>query len=52
MAKRNKSAKPASPEQSVPVVVHPPTKSPKLLAVSIVLFGLWFVFLLVAAMWR
>jgi hypothetical protein len=52
MAKRNKSAKPASPEQPAPAVAHPPAKNPTLLAVSIVLFGLWFVFLLVAAVWR
>jgi hypothetical protein len=53
MAKRNKSAaQPALPEQPAPTVAHPPTKNPTLLAVSIVLFGLWFVFLLVAAVWH
>jgi hypothetical protein len=30
-------------------VIHPPAKQPTLLAVSIVLFSLWFVFLLVTA---
>jgi hypothetical protein len=30
---------------------HPPAKNPSLLATSIVLFMLWFVFLLVAALW-
>lgn len=31
---------------------HPPAKQPTLLAVSIVLFALWFVFLLVTALAR
>jgi hypothetical protein len=53
MAKRSK----ASPQLSAPIatpaaVVHPPAKSPTLLAASIVLFALWFVFLLVVAIWH
>jgi hypothetical protein len=37
---------------SAPVLVaHPPAKSPSLLAVSVALFALWFVFLLIAAIW-
>lgn len=52
MAKRNKPAKQVSPALLAPATIHPPAKSPTLLAVSIVLFGLWFVFLLVAAVWR
>jgi len=35
-----------------PIVAHPPAKNPSLLAVSLVLFALWFVFLLVAAIWQ
>jgi hypothetical protein len=30
---------------------HPPARQPTLLAVSIALFALWFLFLLVAAIW-
>lgn len=53
MAKRSKSsANTTLKVAAAPAVVHPPTKSPTLLAVSIVLFGLWFVFLLVAALWH
>ena len=32
------------------LAAHPPAKNPTLLAVSIVLFALWFVFLLVTAL--
>jgi hypothetical protein len=35
-----------------PIVANPPAKNPSLLAVSLVLFALWFVFLLVAAIWQ
>jgi hypothetical protein len=53
MSKRNKQqsfeqSQTASP-QSSGVAVHAPARQPTLLAVSIVLFALWFVFLLVTA---
>ncbi len=31
-------------------VAHPPAKSPTLLAVSVILFAVWFLFLLLAAL--
>ncbi|MCI0360006.1 MAG: hypothetical protein L0211_16130 [Planctomycetaceae bacterium] len=43
---------PASGGPIGPIVTGPPAKSPSLLAVSIVLFALWFVFLLFAAIWQ
>ena len=56
MAKRNKHAQatPAPPASSAatPIAAHPPAKNPSLLAVSLILFALWFVFLLVAAIWQ
>jgi len=42
----------AAPTGIAPIVAHPPAKNPSLLAVSLVLFALWFVFLLVAAIWQ
>jgi hypothetical protein len=66
MAKRNKnsarqSAKSAQrakataegDEEASPVTLpaHPPAKNALLLAVSILLFAAWFVFLLVTALW-
>jgi hypothetical protein len=43
----------AKSNATAPVVhaAHPPAKNPTLLAVSMALFALWFVFLLVAAIW-
>jgi hypothetical protein len=52
MAKRNKHASTTPVPTAAPIVAHPPTKNPSLLAVSLVLFALWFVFLLVAAIWQ
>ena len=57
MAKRNKHASTTtSPIAALgapaPIVAHPPAKNPSLLAVSLILFALWFVFLLVAAIWQ
>jgi len=57
MAKRNKHAQAtpapiAASSAAAPVVAHPPAKNPSLLAVSLILFALWFVFLLVAAIWQ
>jgi hypothetical protein len=53
MAKRSKStSRPVKLIAPPAAVVHPPVKSPALLAVSIVLFASWFVFLLVMALWR
>ena len=53
MAKRKSKSLPptsAAPAASAAsLVVNPPVKRPTLLAVSMVLFALWFVFLLVAA---
>ena len=60
MSKRNKQPAPSvthgagagEPPQAArayPAVIHPPAKQPTLLAVSIVLFALWFMFLLVTA---
>jgi hypothetical protein len=53
MAKRPKNHQPAnsSGETSKSATAHPPAKNPSLLAASIVLFVLWFIFLLVAAVW-
>jgi len=42
----------AVPAGGAPIIAHPPAKNPSLLAVSLVLFALWFVFLLVAAIWQ
>jgi hypothetical protein len=51
MAKRSKaSSKLLAPAAPPTATVHPPAKSPTLLAASIVLFALWFVFLLVVAL--
>ena len=33
------------------LAAHPPAKHPTLLAVSVILFILWFVFLLFSALW-
>jgi len=57
MAKRNKhasttTAPTATSSAAAPIVAHPPAKNPSLLAVSLILFALWFVFLLVAAIWQ
>jgi hypothetical protein len=41
---------PRADGQSRPAVAHPPARRPKLLAVSIVLLLIWFVFLLVTAL--
>jgi len=56
MAKRKKNELPpreakAEPTAPAVFVAHPPAKQPTLLAVSIALFALWFLFLLVAAIW-
>ena len=63
MGKRNKQSRkspaegakrqpPAAetPDQPATLVAHPPAKNPILLAVSIVLFAAWFLFLLVTAL--
>jgi hypothetical protein len=55
MSKRSKQQhsanqpQPANPQPGS-ATIHAPVKQPTLLAVSIVLFGLWFVFLLVTAL--
>lgn len=54
MSKRNKQQAPAvahggNAVETTAAVIHPPAKQPTLLAVSISLFALWFVFLLVTA---
>jgi hypothetical protein len=60
MSKRNKQQAPpvthgsntGDPTQAArayPAAIHPPAKQPTLLAVSIALFALWFMFLLVTA---
>jgi len=51
-AARNESAsaKPARAEADARPAVHPPVRRPILLAVSIVLFALWFAFLLLTAL--
>lgn len=55
MSKRNKqqpvvpSTPAANASDATVAVIHPPAKQPTLLAVSIALFALWFVFLLVTA---
>jgi hypothetical protein len=56
MAKRKKNELPpreAKAEAAAPAVftAHPPARQPTLLAVSVALFALWFLFLLVAAIW-
>ena len=56
MAKRKKNELPpretkAEPAAPAVLTAHPPTRQPTLLAVSIALFALWFLFLLVAAIW-
>lgn len=62
MGKRSKQSRPVTKSagkkpteatearQSSVIIAHPPAKSPTLLAVSIVLFAAWFVFLLVTAL--
>ena len=56
MAKHKKAAKSGrhetQPKESAPqaLAAHPPARHPTLLAVSIVLFALWFIFLLVTAL--
>lgn len=54
MTKRSKEPAGNNPHvaNSLPasVAAHPPAKQPTLLAVSLVLFALWFVFLLVTAL--
>jgi len=57
MGKRNKQSEKvaAIPAASADAAVmprhgHAPTKQPTLLAVSIILFALWFVFLLITAL--
>jgi hypothetical protein len=53
MAKKASAKKDTPREGSSPGgVARPPTKSVPLLAASIALFGLWFVFLLVTALWK
>jgi hypothetical protein len=60
MSKRNKQqapsvthgsngGDPALATRTYPTAIHPPAKQPTLLAVSIALFALWFMFLLVTA---
>lgn len=54
MSKRNKQQVSAvthggNSAETTAAVIHPPAKQPTLLAVSISLFALWFVFLLVTA---
>ena len=53
MGKRNKEQPASKPQVSKSLAagagVREPTKEPTLLAVSVVLFALWFVFLLVTA---
>jgi hypothetical protein len=56
MAKRKKNELPPSEAKAgtaAPAMftAHPPARQPTLLAVSIALFALWFLFLLVAAIW-
>ena len=55
MSKRNKQQVAAvthsgNAGEATAVVIHPPAKQPTLLAVSLSLFALWFVFLLVTAL--
>jgi hypothetical protein len=50
MAKRNKGSGPATMPSPRPEVASYPEKRPTLLAVSLVLFALWFTFLLVTAL--
>ncbi|HEY2413142.1 MAG TPA: hypothetical protein VGI40_12910 [Pirellulaceae bacterium] len=54
MSKRNKQQpvdkSQVAPSQQAGIALHAPAKQPTLLAVSIVLFALWFVFLLVTAL--
>ena len=52
MGKRPKPAKKTTDAPSRPPASHPPPKRPVLLAVSMVLFGLWLVFLIAAAVWK
>jgi hypothetical protein len=40
----------AAPAAPAGLTAHPPAKNPTLLAVSIALFALWFVFLLITAL--
>ncbi len=59
MAKREKKQakkarhEPAAPNESIETSRqdHAPKKQPVMLAISVVLFALWFVFLLMTAMW-
>ena len=56
MAKRRKNELPpreakAEPTARAVSTAHPPARQPTLLAVSMALFALWFLFLLVAAIW-
>ena len=57
MAKNRKTGAKSTPREAPPKVqspavltAHPPAKHPTLLAVSIALFALWFIFLLVTAL--
>ena len=50
-AKPQAAAAAASPASPYLPVAHPPAKSPTLLAVSAILFAVWFVYLLLAAIW-
>jgi hypothetical protein len=50
MAKRNKGSGPAATPNLRPDAARHPEKRPTLLAVSLVLFALWFTFLLVTAL--
>jgi hypothetical protein len=53
MAKKNSSKNDAPRDGSkAGVVARPPAKNVPLLTASIALFGLWFVFLLVTALWK
>jgi len=49
-AARNESAGAKPAEADARPAVHPPVRRPVLLAVSIVLFALWFAFLLLTAL--
>jgi hypothetical protein len=46
------SGKPQSQAAAPQATCHPPARHPTLLTASVVLFVLWFVFLLVAAVWH
>jgi hypothetical protein len=54
MSKRKKSQKAAPPTAADPAqkpAVHPPARRPVLLAISVLLFAAWLVFLAFVAWW-